>query len=226
MARTTEPRSGSRVAAAAAVIAIVAAVLIASRGGDGARSAPAERDPARAAPPADPLRLAPPAPPRAEAPPPPGDGHPFWRPGAEHWYGDDADPFIRQPLDYPTDTPAILGNRISYHLYDLETVQDMVRRGREPDSEIARVLGRPLSDAEWQAGRRVLQAFFDDMVPRVDALIAGDQTLDEGYAFIGPRRRRLDAELREALHLDDDRFYKLWPQVRERDDNLDQLREP
>jgi len=219
--------SNARGVVAVAVIAIVVALLVAMRADEGA--SPATAEPATApvaAPSAPPAPSLPPSVPPAAAPTGPAEGHLFWQPGAEHWYGDDVDPFIRQPLDYPTDTPSILGNRISYHLYDLETVQDMVRRGRELDSEIARVLGRPLDDAEWQAGRRALQAFFDETVPRVDALIAGDQTLDEGYAFIGQRRRRLDRELRQALHLDDAQFYALWPHIRDLENNLADLREP
>jgi hypothetical protein len=216
-----------RVVAAAVFVAMIVAMLLTSSGPGGPGRATADREPAPEPRAAAPAARAAPIPGLAPAEVPvPGEGHPFWRPGAEHWYGDELDPFVRQPLDYPTDTPSILGNRISYHVYDLETVQDMVRRGREPDSEIARVLGRPLTDAEWQAGRRALQAFFDETVPHVDAVIGGDETMDEGYAFIGPRRRRLDAELRQALHLDDDRFYKLWPHVRELEENLHLLREP
>jgi hypothetical protein len=148
----------------------------------------------------------------------------WWTPGQPHYYGDPGG-FIRQPLDYGGNTPRILGNRISYHLYDLETVVDMVRRGRDAHSEIAKVVGRPLTEDEWQAGRKVLQSFFDDTTPHVDNIIAGDENVDDGYGFVGPRRRRLNAELRQALNLTDEQFYKVWPHVKPVEERHHELRE-
>lgn len=140
----------------------------------------------------------------------------WWQPGLEHDYGTDPDPFVRQPLDYPSDTPRILGNRISYHVYDLELVQDMVRRGDQPGSEIAQVRGEPLTDHERQAARALLQGFFEATVPEVDDIIAGSLSRDEGYEFIGARRLELDRGLRAALGLSQKQFDSLWPHVAER----------
>jgi hypothetical protein len=207
---------------AAAVLAILAVLIWLSQRETGATAAergddaPAARDTAPTAPA---VAIEQPA---GEAAP----GRAFWEPGKEHWYGDDPDPFIRQPLDYGMDTPKILGNRISYHVYDLETVQDMVRRGQEADSEIARVKGRPLTDSERNAARAVIQEFFDETVPDVDGVIGGELSQDEAYDAIGPRRRQMNEDLRRALDLTEDEFYKIWPHVRDVEDNLDGLREP
>jgi hypothetical protein len=147
----------------------------------------------------------------------------WWQPGQEHDYGTDEDPFIRQPQDYGSDTPEILGNRISYHVYDLERVQDMVRRGTEPGSEIAQARGAPLTAEEREAARQLLQAFFDDTVPEVDGVIAGELTREQAYERIGPRRLELDRRLREVLHLSDEQFHDVWPHLRDRDQIRDQL---
>jgi len=154
------------------------------------------------------------------------DGRPTWKPGNEHWYGADPEPFVRQPHDYDMDTPEILGNRISYHIYDLETVVDMVSRGDQDDSEIARVKGRPLTSTEKEAGRRLLQEFFDDTVPNVDRLIEGSMTTDDGYDLVGPRRRQMNEDLRGALGLNEDQFYKIWPHIKDLEESIDELREP
>lgn len=141
----------------------------------------------------------------------------WWKPGQEHDYGNDVDPFIRQPQDYDGNTPAILGERISFHVYDLERVQDMVRRGIEPGSELAQVRGSPVSARERDDARQVLQAFFDATVADVDAVIEGSLSRDEGYALIGPRRLALDRDLRGALGLSEKQFYDLWPHIGDRD---------
>ncbi len=36
----------------------------------------------------------------------------------------------------------------------------------------------------------------------------------------------MNADLRAALNLDEDQFYKIWPHVRTVDENRDQLKEP
>jgi hypothetical protein len=142
----------------------------------------------------------------------------WWKPGQRHDYGQDVDPFIHQPQDYASDTPARLGNRISYHVFDLELVQDMVRRGDEPGSEIAQVRGAPLTASERTEARRVLQQFFNETVPDVDAMIGGTLTTDDGYARIGPRRLALDRDLRAALALSEKQFAELWPHIPARDE--------
>jgi hypothetical protein len=138
----------------------------------------------------------------------------FWKPGAPHHYGDAVDPFIRQPHDYPPNTPKILGGRISLNVFDLETVQDTVRSGQDPGSHMARALGRVLTEEEWLAGRQAIQSFFDEAVPHVDAIIAGTESREAGEAFFEPRRSRLNQELREALHMDEEEFNRVWPHVR------------
>lgn len=148
----------------------------------------------------------------------------FWRPGQEHDYGSDEDPFIRQPHDYGTDTPRILGNRISHHVFDLERVQDMVRRGSEANSEIARARGgSPLTDDERQQARAALQKFFDQTVPDVDRLVGGELSRDQGYARIAPRRQQLDRDLRAALKLTKKQFYQVWPHIAQLDRNRGSL---
>lgn len=121
-------------------------------------------------------------------------GQPFWRPGLPHWYGPREDPFIRQPHDYPPTTPEKLGASGAY-LFDLERVQDMVRRGQDGDSEIAQVLGHPLSDEARERARGVIQRFFDDTVPDIDAVLS----------------EKMTADLRAALGLSPAQFAQLWP---------------
>lgn len=144
-------------------------------------------------------------------PPRMAGGQPFWRPGLPHWYGPRADPFIRQPHDYPPTTPEKLGTRVSVNLFDLERVQDMVRRGLDGESEIARALGHPLSDEQREKGRAVIQRFFDDTVPDIDAVLSGHMSTDEAYARIAPRRSQMDVNLRNALGLTPAQFTALWP---------------
>lgn len=137
----------------------------------------------------------------------------WWRPGRKHRYDDTADPFVRQPLDYSPDTPRLLGPRIGQDLFDQERIADMVRRGTRPGSAIALAKGRPLSVEEQQAGRRALQAFFDDAVPKVDAMIAGEMSVSAGENYFGPRRQQLNRELRDALGLQDGQFLRIWPHI-------------
>lgn len=139
-------------------------------------------------------------------------GQPFWRPGLPHWYGPREDAFIRQPHDYPPTTPEKLGASGVY-LFDLERVQDMVRRGQDGDSELALALGHPISDEEREAARGVIQRFFDDTVPDIDAVLSGKLTSDEAFARIAPRRQKMDGELRRALGLSEQQFAQLWPQA-------------
>lgn len=213
----TKRRTGIAAAALVAVALVALLWLIDSPAGS-ADPMPAPASPAATAPLASPsTRAAPVARPLVRAR--------WWRPGQPHDYGTDVDPFIRQPQDYGSDTPAILGERISFHVYDLERVQDMVRRGTEPHSEIAQVRGTPLTEDEREAARRVLQAFFDQTVPDVDAIIEGSMSRDEGYDRIRPRRLALDRDLRDALGLTDKQLYELWPHLRDRDDIGDRLRD-
>ena len=96
----------------------------------------------------------------------------------------------------------------------------------EPGAEIERARGTPLTAAEREAGRRVIQAFFDETVPEVDAVIEGTLSQDAAYGSIGPRRRQMNRDLREALHLSEEDFYTIWPHIRDLEQNLDKLREP
>lgn len=153
------------------------------------------------------------------------DGRPFWRPGQPHWYGPKADPFIRQPHDYAPGTPEKLGNRISEHLFDLERVQDMVSRGTDDNSEIARVRGWPLDEGELANARGVLQRFFDETVPVVDAVLGEELSRDAAYADIGPRRWRMNDDVRVALGLTEAQFAELWPHIGELAGRVHQLRD-
>ena len=209
------------VALALIVAALGILVLIWTRaGGDAAATPAADRAPIIRALPA--AAVAPAADPRPTLEDPEtmtseparlAGGQPFWRPGLPHWYGPREDAFIRQPHDYAPGTPDQLGDRISVHLFDLERVQDMVRRGTDGDSEIAVALGHPLSEAQHQRARAVLQRFFDDTVPDIDAVLSGSLTTDAAYARIKPRREQMDTELRLALGLSERAFAELWPHI-------------
>lgn len=143
------------------------------------------------------------------------NGQPFWRPGLPHWYGPREDPFIRQPHDYPPTTPEKIG-AAGVYLFDLERVQDMVRRGGDGDSELASVLGHPLSDDARERARGVIQRFFDETVPDIDAVLSDNMTPDAAFARIAPRRRKMDADLRAALGLSEAGFAQLWPHAVEK----------
>lgn len=200
------------VVAAAVVLLLVALREPARDSVVAARGRGAEAAPTEAPSPAMP-RLSVEAAPGDEPPAVMASGRPFWRPGADHWYGPDDDPFIRQPHDYPPGMPELLGDGISVHVFDLERVQDMVRRGVEPDSEIAVLKGRPLDAAEHARARAALQAFFDDTVPIVDGVVAGTTTREEALAVIGPGRARLNERLRQALGLSPGELAALWPHI-------------
>jgi len=145
-------------------------------------------------------------------PPSMAGGQPFWRPGLPHWYGPREDPFIRQPHDYPPTTPEKLG-AAGVYLFDLEHVQDMVRRGQDGDSEIAVALGHPISDEQREGARGVIQTFFDQTVPDIDAVLSDKMTPDQAFARIAPRRQKMDGDLRLALGLSQAQFAHLWPQA-------------
>jgi len=94
----------------------------------------------------------------------------------------------------------------------------------EPDSEIARVKGAPLTAEERAAARQVLQGFFDESVIVVDAVLDGVVSPDDAFLqFFLARRQRLNQELRDALHLTRVEFYTVWPHVKTFDDNIDVL---
>ncbi len=138
----------------------------------------------------------------------------WWRPGREHRYDDVADVFVRQPLDYSPDTPSRLGNSIGFALFDLERVSDMVRTATTPESEVAMAKGRALTKEEWHAARQVLQLFFDETTPVVDAILSGDMSTTAGARLIAARRTDLNKELRDAMGLGPKQFYQIWPHLK------------
>ena|GEM_PF-6414192 len=142
----------------------------------------------------------------------------------EHYYGPNENAFIRQPHDYGDDTPATLGGRTGHTLFDLERVQDMVRRGDEANSEFARLDRGVLLPQEKRAARQVLQAFFDESTIVVDAVMDGVVDPADAFAkYFMPRRERLNADLRDALNLSSAEFYELWPHIRSFDRGIARL---
>ena len=137
----------------------------------------------------------------------------WWQPGQKHRYDEHPDAFIRQPLDYSPDTPRLLGAEIGVSLFDLERIADMIHRGTESNSAISRVLGRPLQTTEQQKARQLLQQFFDEAMPVVDAILGSEMTPQEGEAFFKPRRQQLNHELRAALAITEPEFFAIWPHL-------------
>ncbi len=137
----------------------------------------------------------------------------WWQPGQKHRYDEHPDAFIRQPLDYSPDTPRLLGAEIGVNLFDLERISDMIHRGTESNSAISRVIGRSLQTTEQQKARQLLQQFFDEAMPVVDAILASEMTQQEGEAFFKPRRQQLNRELRAALAITEPEFLAIWPHL-------------
>jgi hypothetical protein len=128
-------------------------------------------------------------------------------------HGTNEHEFVRQRHDYPPDTPEKLGPRIGRVLFDLETVIDMVAHGHEEGSAIAVTRGRALTADEQKAGQTVLQQFFDEATPVVDAALAQELPLDQAFERLLQLRIDLNCRLMGALALDEPQLLALWPQM-------------
>jgi hypothetical protein len=130
-----------------------------------------------------------------------------------HGYDPD-NAFVRQRHDYPPDTPARLGPDVGRLLFDMETVVDTVATGADESGRIHQIRHSPLTPDEQQAGRDVLQKFFDDATPLVDAALAGETSLDETAQLLMARRIAMNCDLAMVLGLNEHEIYQLFPQMK------------